>query len=133
MLSRVIVLTTGFSVKSRMASSSGISFAEFSYQLLQAHDFWHLYKNYDCRIQVGGSDQWGNILAGLDVISRREIDTKTRDMGRAVGLTTPLLTTSSGQKFGKSAGAAIWLNHKKTSVFDFYQASDTSFPCLHPV
>jgi tyrosyl-tRNA synthetase len=116
------------SVKSRMGTSSGISFAEFSYQLLQAHDFWHLYKNYNCSTQVGGSDQWGNILAGLDMIAR--LETNPKSMGRGLGITTPLLTTSSGQKFGKSAGNAIWLNHQKTSVFDFYQASNHLSPYL---
>ena len=117
-----------YSVKARMTSSNGISFAEFSYQLLQAHDFWHLYNRHGCRIQVGGSDQWGNIVAGLDVIARRESGTQTSDSARAHGVTTPLLVSSSGQKFGKSAGNAIWLDREKTSIFDFYQARITSHP-----
>ncbi|GJJ06259.1 hypothetical protein Clacol_000450 [Clathrus columnatus] len=107
------------SVKSRMSSANGISFAEFSYQLLQAYDFWHLYKYHSCQIQVGGSDQWGNIVSGLDLILKREVEIPLE--GKAYGITTPLLTTSSGQKFGKSAGNAIWLDSRKTSVFDFYQ------------
>jgi tyrosyl-tRNA synthetase len=115
-----------FSVKTRMTASNGISFAEFSYQLLQAHDFWHLYKHHDCRIQVGGSDQWGNIVAGMDVIVRQGSNTQTSEDERAYGVTTPLLVTSSGQKFGKSAGNAIWLDREKTSVFDFYQARHLS-------
>ncbi|KIJ39873.1 hypothetical protein M422DRAFT_68690 [Sphaerobolus stellatus SS14] len=118
---RVSSMLARESVKNRMASSSGISFSEFSYQLLQAHDFWHLYRHNECRIQIGGSDQWGNIVAGLDLIARREPDIVASEGGKAFGLTTPLLTTSSGQKFGKSAGNAIWLDRTKTSVFDFYQ------------
>ncbi|KAF8588663.1 hypothetical protein K439DRAFT_1651815 [Ramaria rubella] len=109
------------SVRTRLGASSGISFAEFSYQLLQAHDFWHLYKFHECRIQIGGSDQWGNIVSGLDVIARREYDTFASEEDKAFGITTPLLTTSSGQKFGKTAGNAVWINKETTSVFDFYQ------------
>lgn len=119
------------SVKTRMTASNGISFAEFSYQLLQAHDFWHLYKHYGCRIQVGGSDQWGNIVAGMDVIVRRETDAQTHDGERSYGITTPLLVSASGQKLGKSAGNAMWLDREKTSVFDFYQASYYAFLLLH--
>lgn len=102
-----------------MSSANGISFAEFSYQLLQAHDFWHLYKYHSCRVQIGGSDQWGNIVSGLDLILKKESDLSADQ--KAYGITSPLLTTSSGQKFGKSAGNAIWLDGKKTSAFDFYQ------------
>ena len=121
--------TRFYSVKTRMTSSTGISFAEFSYQLLQAHDFWYLYNHYGCRIQVGGSDQWGNIVAGMDVIARRESDVRASDGERVHGVTTPLLISSFGQKFGKSAGNATWLDREKTSVFDFYQARTT----LHPL
>lgn len=113
-----------------MTTSNGISFAEFSYQLLQAHDFWYLYKHHDCRVQVGGSDQWGNIVAGMDVIVRRESDTLTPDGERAYGVTTPLLVSSSGQKFGKSVGNAIWLEREKTSVLDFYQAGHRHIPVV---
>ncbi|KAJ1790575.1 tyrosyl-tRNA synthetase, partial [Coemansia sp. RSA 2399] len=125
------------SVKSRLSSASGISFTEFSYQLLQAYDFWYLFHNHGCRIQIGGSDQWGNITAGTDLIHRMDYD-QAQDTGvirepsssssnssdadsSAFGLTIPLLTTSSGEKFGKSAGNAVWLDEKKTSPFDVYQ------------
>ncbi|KAF8520356.1 hypothetical protein BU17DRAFT_88944 [Hysterangium stoloniferum] len=120
-LVRISNMLSKESVKSRMSTSSGMSFSEFSYQLLQAYDFWHLYKHHTCSIQIGGSDQWGNIVAGLDLIVRREPDSVATEGGEAYGITTPLLTTSSGQKFGKSAGNAVWLDRQKTSVFDFYQ------------
>jgi tyrosyl-tRNA synthetase len=114
------------SVQSRLSSQQGISFAEFSYQLLQAYDFLVLHKKADCTIQVGGSDQWGNIIAGLELIGRTcgGFGGNAKFRGRAYGLTTPLLTTSNGAKFGKSAGNAIWLNDRLTSVYDFYQVSD---------
>jgi len=124
---QILSLIIFCSVKTRMASSSGISFSEFSYQLLQAQDFWHLYKHHNCRIQIGGSDQWGNIVSGLDLIVRREPESVSSPDGKAFGLTTPILTTASGQKFGKSAGNAIWLDRTKTSVFDFYQVSRATF------
>jgi tyrosyl-tRNA synthetase len=115
------------SVKSRMDTTQGISFTEFSYQLLQAYDFWYLYKHHDCRIQLGGSDQWGNITAGIDMISKRRTvdeEEKKDDMeSRAFGITIPLLLTSTGEKFGKSAGNAVWLDESMTSVFDFYQVN----------
>ena len=103
------------SVKSRISSSSGLSFTEFTYQLLQAYDFLHLAQNRDCRIQVGGSDQWGNIISGIELISRKAPQLQV------YGVTTQLLTTRSGEKFGKSAGNAIWLDDRKTSHFDFFQ------------
>lgn len=113
------------SVKSRLDSESGISFTEFSYQLLQAHDFATLYKTHACRVQIGGSDQWGNIVAGIDLIKRQrakeERDITERPTEPAFGLTIPLLTTSTGEKFGKSAGNAVWLDTARTSVSDFYQ------------
>ncbi|KAG2196332.1 hypothetical protein INT47_009327 [Mucor saturninus] len=125
---RVNTMLAKESVKSRMDTTQGISFTEFSYQLLQAYDFWYLYKNHDCRIQLGGSDQWGNITAGIDMISRRrsseqeEDEPKKDDIeSRAFGITIPLLLTSTGEKFGKSAGNAVWLDESMTSVFDFYQ------------
>src|SRR6266851_7686911 len=100
------------SVQSRLSSLQGISFSEFSYQLLQAYDFLVLHKKVGCTIQVGGSDQWGNIIAGLELIGRTcgTLDGAAENRERAFGITTPLLTTSSGAKFGKSAGNAIWLN-----------------------
>jgi len=105
------------SVRTRMeASDEGMSYTEFSYQLLQGYDFYRLYKDYHCILQVGGSDQWGNITAGTDLIRKLE-----GESGHALALTTPLITDSAGQKFGKSEGNAVWLTAEKTSVFDFYQ------------
>ncbi|KAK1218493.1 tyrosyl-tRNA synthetase [Marasmius sp. AFHP31] len=115
---RVNTMLNRESVRSRLDSSSGLSFTEFTYQLLQAYDFYHLYENHQCTIQVGGSDQWGNIIAGLELIGRIKHDSGGGD---AFGITTPLLTTASGEKFGKSAGNAVWLDSELTSVFDFYQ------------
>lgn len=106
------------SVKNRLAK--GISFTEFTYQLLQARDFEHLFSRHNCTVQIGGSDQWGNITAGVELIKRVNAD-ETAQQDKAFGLTLPLLTTSSGDKFGKSAGNAVWLNSSLTSVFDFYQ------------
>ncbi len=100
------------SVKARM--EDGISYTEFSYMLLQAYDFLHLYRTYGCELQLGGSDQWGNITAGIELIRRVE-------GGDAHGLSAPLLTTSSGTKFGKSEGGAIWLDPQLTSPYEFYQ------------
>ncbi|KAG8708352.1 tyrosyl-tRNA synthetase [Ceratobasidium sp. 394] len=116
---KVNVMVTRDSVKSRLESSQGISFTEFSYQLLQAHDFFHLYTHHGCRLQIGGADQWGNIIAGTDLIKRRYEGKDEPEP--AYGLTVPLLTTPSGVKFGKSAGNAIWLDSGMTSVLDFYQ------------
>ena len=110
------------SVRARLESQQGLSFTEFTYQLLQAYDFYHLHKHHNCSIQVGGSDQWGNILAGLELIGRYEPQPGASAIETsAYGLTTPLLTTSTGEKFGKSAGNAVWLDPKLTSVFEFYQ------------
>jgi tyrosyl-tRNA synthetase len=103
------------SVRSRLEDREhGISYTEFSYMLLQAYDFLHLFEHDACRIQGGGSDQWGNITAGIELIRRKT-------GGQAFGITFPLLTTSSGEKFGKSAGNAIWLDANKTSPYQFYQ------------
>ncbi|MEJ2629346.1 MAG: tyrosine--tRNA ligase, partial [bacterium] len=93
---------------------TGLSFLEFNYMLLQAYDFYILAKQYDCTIQMGGQDQWGNIVAGVD-LTRRKLEKQV------YGITFPLITTSGGEKFGKSAGNAIWLDKKMTPVFDFYQ------------
>ncbi|EIW71081.1 hypothetical protein TREMEDRAFT_27206 [Tremella mesenterica DSM 1558] len=117
------------SVKNRLNSYSGISFTEFSYQLLQAYDFLHLYRKHGCTVQLGGSDQWGNIVAGIDLIKRgKKVETEVAmkveesdDETQVYGLTIPLLTTSNGEKFGKSAGNAIWLDESLTSVSEFYQ------------
>lgn len=102
------------SVKARMNSEEGMSFTEFSYQLLQGYDFLHLFENYGVQAQLGGSDQWGNITAGIDLI--RKVHSKS-----SYGLTFPLLTRSDGQKFGKSEKGAIWLSPEKLSPYEFYQ------------
>ncbi|WP_022663249.1 tyrosine--tRNA ligase [Paucidesulfovibrio longus] len=103
------------SVKNRIVrEETGISYTEFSYMVLQGMDFWWLYKNRDCRLQIGGGDQWGNITAGCELIRRKE-------QGSGYALTFPLITTASGKKFGKSEGNAIWLNAEMTSPYAFYQ------------
>lgn len=105
------------SVRSRLErDDQGISFTEFSYQLLQSMDFHHLLKAKDCRLQLGGSDQWGNITAGIDLIHRKEGNDVV-----ATGLTIPLLTKADGTKFGKSESGAVWLSSEMTSPFDFFQ------------
>lgn len=105
------------SVRSRLErDDQGISFTEFSYQLLQSMDFHHLMKAKDCRLQLGGSDQWGNITAGIDLIHRKEGNDVV-----ATGLTIPLLTKADGTKFGKSESGAVWLSSEMTSPFDFFQ------------
>jgi len=102
------------SVKSRMESDSGISYTEFSYSLLQAYDFLHLFQKYGCQVQGGGADQWGNIVAGTDLIRRK--------LGATVcGLTWPLLLKADGTKFGKTESGTVWLSREKTSVYRFYQ------------
>ena len=105
----VNVMMSRESVKQRIAAQTGISFTEFSYQILQAYDFFHLYSEYGCRLQVGGSDQYGNILAGVDYIRRRT----GRDHG-AAALTFPLVQSSTGEKLGKTAAGALWLDEKRT-------------------
>ncbi len=103
------------SVRARMEDREvGISYTEFSYMLLQAFDFYHLAKETNCELQIGGSDQWGNITAGIELTRKK--------LGKQVyGLTLPLITNADGSKFGKSVGGAIWLDPKKTSVYKFYQ------------
>jgi len=110
-----------FSVNRMLAAESykarletGLNFIEFNYMLLQAYDFWHLFKEYDCRLQMGGNDQWGNILAGADLIRRLEGEV-------AHALTFPLLTTAGGTKMGKTHKGAVWLNPDLTSPYDYYQ------------
>ena len=110
-------LTVGFmlqkeSVRSRL--ESGISYTEFSYMAIQAYDFWHLFRTEDCELQIGGSDQWGNITAGIELIRKRE--GKQRH-----GLVFPLITNASGAKFGKSEAGNIWLDPNRTSPYQFYQ------------
>jgi tyrosyl-tRNA synthetase len=110
-------LTLGFmlqkeSVRNRL--ETGISYTEFSYMAIQAYDFWHLFRTEQCELQIGGSDQWGNITAGIELIGKRE--------GRqAYGLVFPLVTTTAGTKFGKSEAGNIWLDPAKTSPYHFYQ------------
>lgn len=103
------------SVRSRMEDrESGISYTEFSYMLLQAHDFYHLCHSADCELQIGGSDQWGNITAGIDLCRKK--------LNRHVyGLTLPLITNADGSKFGKTESGAVWLDPQRTSVYRFYQ------------
>ncbi len=100
------------SVKSRM--DAGISFTEFSYMLIQAFDYWHLHQHHGVELQMGGSDQWGNITAGIELVARRE-------QVQVHGLVFPLLTTATGDKFGKSEAGNIWLDPAKTSPYQFYQ------------
>lgn len=111
----VNVMLTKDSVKSRLErSDSGLSYTEFSYMLLQAYDFVHLAQRFHCALQVGGSDQWGNITAGIDLGRRM--------LGRSLhGITCPLLTTSDGKKMGKTERGAIWLSAARTSPYEFYQ------------
>ncbi len=105
------------SVKKRFAADgTGMSFTEFTYQLIQGYDFYHLYKNYNCLVQMGGSDQWGNITTGTELV-RRMGD----EEAKAYALTCPLVTKADGTKFGKSEGGNIWLDADKTSVYKFYQ------------
>ncbi|RLD41518.1 MAG: tyrosine--tRNA ligase [Bacteroidetes bacterium] len=104
------------SVKKRIGEDSkmGMSFTEFSYQLVQGYDFLHLYKHYSCKIQMGGSDQWGNITTGTELIRRKE-------SGEAYAMTCPLITKADGGKFGKTESGNIWLDPEKTSPYAFYQ------------
>ena len=102
------------SVKSRLDREQSLSFLEFNYMILQAYDFMELNRRYGCLLQMGGSDQWGNIVNGID-LTRRVID------GEVYGLTSPLLTTSDGKKMGKSAGGAVWLNGDMLSPYEFWQ------------
>lgn len=101
-------------VKSRL--ETGISYTEFTYQILQAMDYNHLYANHDCQLQIGGSDQWGNIVTGLDLIRKKQ-----GHEANCFGLTLPLITKSDGTKFGKSESGAIWLDAAKTSPYEMYQ------------
>jgi tyrosyl-tRNA synthetase len=101
------------SVKNRL-ESGGMSFTEFTYQLVQGYDFLHLYNHYNCKLQLGGSDQWGNITTGTELIRRKT-------GGEAFAITAPLITKSDGTKFGKSEGGNIWLDPAKTSPYRFYQ------------
>ncbi len=107
------------SVKKRLSGEAGdgMSFTEFTYQLIQGYDFYHLHKHYNCVLQMGGSDQWGNITTGTELVRRMNPNTDAK----AFALTTPLITKADGSKFGKSEGGNIWLDTDKTSVYKFYQ------------
>lgn len=104
------------SVKKRLSSESkeGMSFTEFTYQLFQGYDFYHLYKENDCKLQMGGSDQWGNITTGTELIRRKA-------QGKAYAITVPLVTKADGTKFGKTEGGNVWLDANRTSPYKFYQ------------
>jgi tyrosyl-tRNA synthetase len=102
------------SYRMRLDSEEGLSFIEFNYMLLQAYDFLELFRRHQCRIQMGGSDQWGNIVAGIDLVRKVA-------QGSVFGLTFPLITTSTGAKMGKTAAGAVWLDAERTSPYDFYQ------------
>jgi tyrosyl-tRNA synthetase len=113
-----------YSIKSRLESESGISFTEFTYHLLQAYDFWHLRQRYNCSIQLGGSDQYGNIMAGIEMVQKeaaRSAEKRPKGTSSAFGVTLPLLTAASGAKFGKSANNAVWLDPSMTAPLDLYQ------------
>jgi tyrosyl-tRNA synthetase len=107
-------MTSKDSVKKRLESESGMSFTEFTYQLVQGYDFYWLYKNKNCKLQMGGSDQWGNIITGTELIRRK-------DNGEAFAFTCPLITKADGGKFGKTEKGNIWLDKEKTSPYQFYQ------------
>lgn len=108
------------SIASRLKSQAGLGFHEFTYQILQAYDFWHLFRNHQVNVQVGGNDQWGNITAGIDLISRLQSHYGEKKE-QAYGLTVPLLTTPSGEKFGKSAGNAVFISESLTTPYQLYQ------------
>jgi tyrosyl-tRNA synthetase len=120
------------SVKSRLDSEDGMALAEFCYPLLQAWDWWHMYQNHNVKVQIGGADQFGNIITGIEALkplikvqslqlsSEGEKSLQTDVPSPLTGFTVPLLTTSSGEKFGKSAGNAVWLDPTLTTPFDLY-------------
>lgn len=108
------------SVKKRLTGDGeGMSFTEFTYQLIQGYDFYHLHKHHNCLLQMGGSDQWGNITTGTELIRRMNVDSETE--GKAFAMTCPLITKADGSKFGKSEKGNIWLDADKTSPYEFYQ------------
>ncbi|HJO13645.1 MAG: tyrosine--tRNA ligase [Pelagibacteraceae bacterium] len=125
--SRVTInkMLTFESVKNRLDREQPLTFLEFNYMLLQAYDYYHLNKEYDCELQLGGSDQWGNIVSGIDLI--RRLNNK-----KTFAITSPLITNNDGSKMGKTADGAIWLDECKLSNYDFYQfwrnADDTDVP-----
>lgn len=121
---RVSQMLSRDSVLTRLESKHGLGFNEFAYQVLQAYDFWHMFKHNEVNMQIGGNDQRGNITAGIDLISRLQKHFKNGKDSKelpAYGMTVPLLTTPSGAKFGKSAGNAVFINEQETSPFQLYQ------------
>jgi tyrosyl-tRNA synthetase (EC 6.1.1.1) len=104
------------SVRKRIEGETGISYTEFAYQLMQGYDFYHLYKNEGCKLQFGGSDQWGNITTGTELIRRM-----TNGEGEAFAFTCPLITKADGGKFGKTEKGNVWLDAGRTSPYQFYQ------------
>lgn len=124
---RVSAMLGRDSIQSRLKTDQGLGFNEFTYQILQAYDFWHLFKNKNVNLQIGGNDQWGNIIAGVDLISRlqknltRNTKSKQKVEEPTFGMTVPLLTTPTGEKFGKSAGNAIFINEELTTPYQLYQ------------
>jgi tyrosyl-tRNA synthetase len=124
---RVGTMIAKESVRKRMESDSGISYTEFTYQLLQGYDFVHMAREMGVKVQVGGSDQWGNIIAGTDLVRRMlgkedgDDDNEEEDQDQCFGLTFPLLLKSDGSKFGKSESGAVWLSPEKLSAYEFYQ------------
>ncbi|KAK6464576.1 hypothetical protein DFJ63DRAFT_317868 [Scheffersomyces coipomensis] len=124
---RISAILNRDSVQSRLNSESGLGFNEFTYQILQAYDFWHLFKTYNVNLQIGGNDQWGNITAGTDLISRLQRNQIETDGNEKIetqnvyGMTVPLLTTPTGEKFGKSAGNAVFIDKYLTSPYQLYQ------------
>ena len=140
------LLTWSYSFKNKMEKGDGLTLSEFLYPLMQAWDWWHMYSTMDVQIQVGGSDQYGNITAGRDAVRYiaqnhqmrgdqpvenelppyLDADGKLKPEAAPMGLTVPLLTTATGEKFGKSAGNAIWLDPNMTSPFDLYGVSEFS-------
>ncbi|GMM46709.1 tyrosine--tRNA ligase [Pichia kluyveri] len=118
---RVNQMLSRESIKNRLTSEQGIGFNEFTYQILQAYDFYYLNKTFNIDIQVGGNDQYGNIVAGVDLINRMRKVEESKFANEVYGLTVPLLTTSNGVKFGKSAGNAIFIDKELTSSYDVYQ------------
>lgn len=110
------------SVKKRLSGETGdgMSFTEFTYQLIQGYDFYHLHKTHNCMLQMGGSDQWGNITTGTELVRRMNVD-GSGESAKAFALTTPLITKADGSKFGKTEGGNVWLTADKTSPYTFYQ------------
>jgi tyrosyl-tRNA synthetase len=109
------------SVKTRLSKEEHMSFLEFNYMVLQAYDFYHLHRKYGCSLQLCGADQWGNVVAGVELVRRLQANTSSNQETGVIGLSTPLLVDSSGKKLGKSEGNAVWLNEEFLSPFEYFQ------------